>query len=125
MKKYRDDICRIEKCVNVEVCVGLCPFLRKVNRDSWGKCKEVLFSNLTKSENLEVRDYKSDIAELAEDIEEREQRRTERLELILSEPNSEKKFITLALLAGFKVPEIAVHCRVHRSRIYQIIKKAP
>jgi DNA-directed RNA polymerase specialized sigma subunit len=123
LKKYRDDICRIGKCVNLEVCVGLCPFLRHVN--GRGKSKEVLLSNLTKSENLEYRDYKSDIAELAEDIEEKEQRRTERLELILSEPNSEKKFITLALLAGFKVPEIAEHCRVHRSWIYQIIKKAP
>ena len=123
MKKYRDDVCRIGKCVNLEVCKGLCVPMKFV--DGRGKCKEVLFSNLTKSENLEVRDYKADIAERAEDIEERESRRTERLLQILSEPNSEEKFMALALLAGFKVPEIAVYCRVHRSRIYQIIKKAP
>ena len=123
MKKYRDDVCRIGKCVNLEVCKGFCVPMRFV--DGRGKCKEVLFSNLTKSENLEVRDYKADIAERAEDIEERESRRTERLLQILSEPNSEEKFMALALLAGFKVPEIAVHCRVSRSRIYQIIKKAP
>jgi DNA-directed RNA polymerase specialized sigma subunit len=123
LKKYRDDVCRIGKCVNLEVCKGLCVPMKFV--DGRGKCKEVLFSNLTKSENLEVRDYKADIAERAEDIEERESRRTERLLQILSEPNSEEKFMALALLAGFKVPEIAVHCRVSRSRIYQIIKKAP
>ena len=123
MKKYRDDVCRIGQCVNVEVCKGLCPALKYVNGKS--KSKEILLSNLINTDNLEYKDYKTELSELAQDREIKEQTRIEKLELLLAEPNTRDKFIKLALLAGFKVPEIAVHCRVHRSRIYQIIKKAP
>ena len=123
MKKYRDEICRIGKCVNVDICKGLCPCLKFINGKS--KSKEVLLSNLTESENLEYRDYKADIAERAEDIEERELRRKEKLQQILDEPNSPKKYYELALLANFTVDEIAAYTHRHRSVIYRIIKKAP
>lgn len=123
MKKYRDDICRIGKCVNVGVCLGLCPLVK--HTDGKSKSKEVLLSSLTESDNLEYRDYKADIAERAEDIEERELRQKEKLQLISDEPNSPKKFYELALLAGFTVDDIAAYTHRHRSVIYRSIKKAP
>ena len=123
MTKYRDDVCKFGKCVNVKVCLGLCPLVKYTDGNS--KSKEVLLSTLTETENLEYKNYNDEISERAEDHTQKEQRRREKLDRILSEPNTRDKFIKLALLAGFNQSEIAVHFRLHRSRICQIVKNAP
>jgi DNA-directed RNA polymerase specialized sigma24 family protein len=122
MKKYRDDVCRLGKCVNIEVCKGLCPPISWLNGK--GKSKEVLLSNLTNKENLEYINYNDTLSELSNDREIKEQRRIERLEKILTEPNDRGKFIKLALLAGFKQADIAQYFKISKQGISIIIKRA-
>lgn len=122
MKKYRDDVCRLGKCVNLEVCLGLCPALKYVNGKS--QSKEVLLSNLINPENQEFRDYKETLSELAEDRETRNQKRLEKLEQILTEPNTRNKLILFAFLAGYSQVDIADYFNLSTVRIFQIIKKA-
>ena len=105
MTKYRDEVCRLGKCPN-HPCNGLCPPLQYVNGRS--QSKEVLLSNLMATDNLEFRDYKDTLSELAEDRETRDKRRKEKLEVMLSAPNTREKFIKLALMAGFTQNEVSI-----------------
>lgn len=123
MKKYRDDVCKIGKCVNVEICQGLCPPLLYVNGKS--KSKELLLSNLVGADKIEYQDYNEKISELAEDREIKAHQRQEKLENILLEPNSINKFVKLAILAGYPKTEVAEYCHLSRFQIHRIIKKAP
>ena len=118
--KYRDDVCRLGKCKN-HPCNHLCAPLIFVNGKS--KSKEVLLSNLVSSDNLEFRDYKETIAELAEDRAVRDSQRREKLAAILSGPNTREKFIKLALMAGFTQKEVSIFFKLTPGRICQIIKK--
>ena len=115
--KYRDDVCRLGKCPNCEICAGLCPPLQYVNGRS--QSKEILLSNLIRSDNVEYRDYKEVITELSED---REAKRSKRLEKALKETNTRKKFIKIALLAGYTQAEISLFFKLTPGRICQIIK---
>jgi len=87
------------------------------------KSKEVLLSNLVSSDNLEFRDYKETLAELAEDLAVRDSQRREKLAAILSGPNTREKFIKLALMAGFTQKEVSIFFKLTPGRICQIIKK--
>ena len=118
--KYRDDVCRLGKCKN-HPCNHLCAPLIFVNGKS--KSKEVLLSNLVSSDNLEFRDYKETLAELAEDRAVRDSQRREKLAAILSAPNTREKFIKLALMAGFTQKEVSIFFKLTPGRICQIIKK--
>ena len=118
--KYRDDVCRLGKCKN-HPCNNLCAPLIFVNGKS--KSKEVLLSNLVSSDNLEFRDYKETLAELAEDRAVRDSHRREKLAAILSAPNTREKFIKLALMAGFTQKEVSIFFKLTPGRICQIIKK--
>lgn len=118
--KYRDDVCRLGKCRN-HPCNNLCAPLIFVNGKS--KSKEVLLSNLISSDNLEFRDYKETLAELAEDRAVRDSQRREKLAAILSAPNTREKFIKLALMAGFTQKEVSIFFKLTPGRICQIIKK--
>jgi DNA-directed RNA polymerase specialized sigma subunit len=124
MKKYRDDVCRLTKCINIDVCKGLCGFLKDVINGN-SQSKEILLSNLTNKENLEYKDYNAELSERSEDIAIKAQRRQEKLFLILSKPNTIEKFMQLAKLAGFEQKEIAKHCKLTEARISQIIRNAP
>lgn len=120
--KYRDDICRLTNCVNLKVCLGLCGFMKDVVNNQ-SSAKEVLLSNLVSSDNLEFRDYKETLAELAEDRAVRDSHRREKLAAILSAPNTREKFIKLALMAGFTQKEVSIFFKLTPGRICQIIKK--
>ncbi|MFA5340568.1 MAG: hypothetical protein WC332_02210 [Clostridia bacterium] len=123
MTKYRDDVCRLGKCKN-HPCGHLCAPLIFIDGNI--KSKEVLLSNfLTSPQNLAYKNYNETIAELSEYVEIREKRRTEKLESILSEPNTREKLIKLALLAHYSQQEIAKYFRLTEARISQIIKNAP
>lgn len=118
--KYRDDVCRLGKCKN-HPCEHLCAPLVFVNGRS--QSKEVLLYNLMASDNLEYRDYKDTLSELAEDRENRDLRRKEKLEQMLGEPNTREKFIKIALMAGYTQNEISIFFKLTPGRICQIIKK--
>lgn len=113
-------MCRLGKCKN-HPCEHLCAPLVYVNGRS--QSKEVLLSNLMATDNLEFRDYKDTLSELAEDRENRDLRRKEKLEQMLGEPNTREKFIKIALMAGYTQNEISIFFKLTPGRICQIIKK--
>ena len=126
MKKFRDDICRIGKCVNVGVCLGLCPLVDNVNGKV--KSKEVLLSNLVNSQNLEFRDYKAYISELYENqqaknesVFERMSELTEGMEKIKF--SEKRKIAGIVLLAlRFSPKDIAKIFKLSLRRFYEVMK---
>lgn len=122
MKKYRDDVCRLGKCVN-HPCKGLCAPLIFVNGKA--KSKEILVSNLVDPEKIEYQNYNEVISELAEDHLHREEHLKEKMLEILTIPNDRDKLIALAQLAGFDNEGIAGYLKLSIRRIQQLTKKLP
>lgn len=121
MKKYRDDVCRIGNCGNVEVCLELCPLLKYANGKS--KSKEVLMSNLIEPEKIEYKDYKETLSELAEDREIREEQRKEKLLCLINSPHDRDNLIKFAIVAGYDPKELSKYYSLSLQQIYKIIKK--
>jgi hypothetical protein len=126
LKKYRDDICRIGPCPNVGVCLGLCPLVKHTDGNS--RSKEVLLSNLVNPDNIEFRDYKSTISEMAEDQITRQEAIFERL-VELTENMEQTSFyhrrkiaISILLDLHFKKHDIAKMLRMSIWRLYQILQ---
>jgi putative NADPH-quinone reductase len=126
VKKYRDDVCRIGKCVNQDTCVGLCPALKYVNGKS--QSKEVLLSNLINPDNKEFRDYKEAINELAENrsikyesIFERMTELTDNMESI-SFYSRRKIAIVILLSLGFIKNDIAGFFHISLRQIFRLTK---
>jgi hypothetical protein len=122
MKKYRDDICRLTNCVNLDVCLGLCGFLRDVVNGK-NKAKEILMSNLVEPEKIEYKDYKETLSELAEDMEIREEQRKEKLLCLINSPHDRDNLIKFAIVAGYDPKELSKYYSLSLQQIYKIIKK--
>lgn len=127
LKIYRDDICKIGKCVN-HPCKGLCPLLKYTNGNS--QSKEVLLSNLINPENQEFRDYKQVINELAEDKVNKLEPCFERMvELVegIKDNNvpincKRKTAITILLVVGYKLIDIEHMFNISHSQLWRYTK---
>jgi hypothetical protein len=127
VKKYRDDVCRLSKCVNVDVCLGLCGFLKDcINGNS--SSKEILLSNLRNANNREFEDYKQELNELAENrsiknesIFERMTELTDNMESI-SFYSRRKIAIVILLSLGFIKNDIAGFFHISLRHIFRLTK---
>lgn len=123
MKKYRDEICRLGQCANIEICKELCPPLRWINGKA--KTKEILLSNVRKTKTLEYKNYNESLAELAEHTQNvRLQRQEKIIEILYNQANNRTKLIKLAILAGYSQTEIAHYMRISPARISQILQNS-
>ena len=129
MTKYRDDVCKILKCVNVDVCRGLCPLVKDVNGK--GKSKEPFINDIYKSTDISSdRDYNASLAELSSDQSNRMESIFERMtELIEGMQNKiipfyEKRKIAAIVLVtiGFTKKDVEDILKISSWNLWRILK---
>jgi hypothetical protein len=129
LKKFKDDICKIGKCVNVDVCLGLCPCLKYVNGKS--KSKEPLLSDIIKNNDISAdRDYNAELSELADDHQNKMESMFERMtELVEGMKNKiipfyEKRKIAAVVLVtiGFTKKDVEDILKVSSWNLWRILK---
>jgi len=127
LTKYRDDVCKIGKCVNVGVCLGLCPLVQDV--DGTGKSKEPLLNDIVKNTDISAdRDYNAELSGLASDRENRMESDFDRMCELVAESqklpfyHKRKIAITILLTLGFLKIDIEGFFKLSHVQLWRIRK---
>lgn len=114
--KLRDDICL--NCCNRKHCRGLCPPLVWVNGRT--ESKEPLLTDIIgTAKDLEYQDYKEVISELAEDREEREAWKFDKIEEILKIDGFIPRAIAAMLFFNIPKNKICALLKISRTHFYR------